>query len=291
MDGQMKSQAVDRPGSRGQVAGPGAGSSKRGRSPGTDVAEVQKKDDEKHEVACEADGEEDDADKKEVQHESIRARLTREVRLQTEAKKKAAAAKKKQAEAKKKAHEKQQEAQQKMKQKMLQEAQKAKQEAQKQAKHAKKMAEAYAYYANIFNESVRRTAKLQSVLAERRNEDRRNGASTRSTEETSTLRKKLAETNLFNTKLLYSNKLLQNESLTKRQKAEIIERLDEAASEREVKLVYESLVKALGGNSRPMTEGAQRQVLGSSSQATRSASSVISESYEADRWAKLAGIK
>jgi len=217
-------------------------------------------------------------------------RLAREARLQTEAKKKAQAAKKQQKEAQQKAQKKQQEAQQKMKQKRQQEAQKAKQEAQKQAKQAKKMQEAYAYYANIFNESVRRTAKLQSVLAESRNEARLNGASTRSTDETSTLRKKLAETNLFNTKLLYCNKLLQNESLTKRQKADIIERLDEASSEREVKLVYESLVKTLATPSRSLAEGA-RPVLGSSSQATRPASTVLSEGYEADRWAKLAGLK
>jgi hypothetical protein len=101
----------------------------------------------------------------------------------------------------------------------------------------------------------------------------------------------LAETNLFNTKLLYCNKLLQNESFTKRQKAEMIERLDEANSEREVKLVYESLVKTLGNSSsKSLSEGTQR-VLGSSSQATRAASTVISEGYEADRWAKLAGLK
>jgi len=224
------------------------------------------------------------------QVQEARRRLAREARLQTEAKKKAQAAKKQQKEAQQKAQKKQQEAQQKMKQKKQQEAQKAKQEAQEQAKQAKKMQEAYAYYANIFNESVRRTAKLQSVLAENRNVVRRNGAMTRSTDETSTLRKKLAETNLFNTKLLYCNKLLQNESLTKRQKADIIERLDEASSEREVKLVYESLVKTLATPSRSLAEGA-RPVLGSSSQATRPASMVLSEGYEADRWAKLAGLK
>jgi hypothetical protein len=230
----------------------------------------------------------DDDEKHQVQE--ARRRLAHEARIQTEAKKKAQAAKKQQKEAQKKAQQKQQEAQQKAKQKKQQDAQKAKQEAQKQAKQAKKMSEAYAYYANIFNESVRRTAKLQSVLAESRNEVSPNGTSTRSTEESSMLRKKLAETNLYNTKLLYCNKLLQNESLTKRQKAEVIERLDEAKSEREVKLVYESLVKTLGRPTRSLSEGTQR-VLGSSSQATRPASTVLSESYEADRWARLAGLK
>lgn len=269
-------QAVDRPGSRGQVSsmGPGAGSSKRGRTPGTDVAEAE---DKKEEA------------KDEKVHEA-RVRLSREMKIQAEAKKKATQAKKQQKEAQMKSKKAQQEAQMAAKKKQKQEAVKKQQEAQKQAKEAKKMAEAYSYFANIFNESVRRAGKLQSVLAESQEEVVRNGASTESSKETSVLRQKLAETNLFNTKLLYCNKLLQNEALTKRQKAEVIERLDEAKSEREVKLVYETLVKTLSGSPRRVTEGTSR-VLGSSSQATRPASSVISEGYEADRWARLAGLK
>jgi len=227
------------------------------------------------------------------QQETLRRRIDAEHRLQLEAKKKAQGAKKAQQEAQQKAKQKQQEAQQKAKQKKQQEAQKAKQEAQKQAKQAKKMQEAYAYYATKFNESVRRTGKLQSMLTEvsNRTETRLNGVSTRSTGDTDNLRKKLAETNLFNAKLLFTNKLLQNESLTKRQKAEVIERLDEAKSEREVKLVYESLVKTLAGSSRPLAENTQRRVLGSSSQATRPASTTLTEGFEADRWARLAGLK
>ena len=101
----------------------------------------------------------------------------------------------------------------------------------------------------------------------------------------------MAETNLFNAKLLFTNKLLQNESLTKRQKAEVIERLDEARSEREVKLVYESLTKALQGTtSRQLSESTDRGVLGSSSRPARPASTNLNEGFEADRWARLAGI-
>lgn len=233
----------------------------------------------------------DETEEKDEKVHEARMHLSREARVQTEAKKKAKQAKQEQQKAKQKSQAKQLEAQQQAKKGQKGKAVQAKQEAQKQAKKAKQLGEAYAYYANIFNESVRRTAKLQSVLAESRKVASQNGAATRSTVETSTLRKKLAETNLFNTKLLYCNKLLQNESLTKRQKADIIERLDEAKSEREVTLVYESLVKTLGAApSRSLSEGTQR-VLGSSSQATRSASTVISEGYEADRWAKLAGLK
>jgi len=141
---------------------------------------------------------------------------------------------------------------------------------------------------------VRRTEKLQGMLAEAtaRNGSSKNGASTRLAE--TTLREKLAEVNLFNAKLLFTNKLLQNESLTKRQKAEVIERLDEAQNVREAKLVYESLVKALqgGSNGRTVTESASRGVVGSSSRPARPAAtaSSLNEGFEADRWAKLAGI-
>jgi len=243
----------------------------------------------------EADDQQDEADEKQEETQQVqeaRRQLTREARVQDGAKKKAQSAKKQQREAQQKVKQKQQEVQQKLKQKKQLEAQKAKQEAQKQAKQAKKMQEAYVFYANIFNESVRRTAKLRSVLlAESRKVIRHNGVTTRSTAETLNLRKKLAETNLFNMKLLYCNKLLQNESLTRRQKAEIIEQLDETSSTREVKLVYETLIKTLARSSRQMSEGNNRQIMGSSSQATRPASTVLSENVETDRWARLAGLK
>jgi hypothetical protein len=238
--------------------------------------------------------------------ESVQLRLAAEKKLQVEAKKKAQAAKQKQNEAQKKAQQKQKEAKQKQmeaqkkaKQKQMKEAQKAKadaqkaqKEAQQKAKQAKQMKEAYDFFATKFNESVRRTARLQTLLAEvsKRDGSSPNGDQTRMAGDSDNLRKKLAETNLFNMKLLYTNKLLQNESLTRRQKADVIERLDEATTEREVKLVYESLVKTLTNKPNNLAEGTTR-VIGSSSAPTRSASTVLNESYEADRWAKLAGIK
>ena len=144
-----------------------------------------------------------------------------------------------------------------------------------------------------FNESVERTNKMSRVLAEAKAKNARpNGAVRPVTEspDVATLRNKLTESNLFNAKLIYTNKLLQNEALSRKQKAEIIERLDEAKSLREVKLVYESLSKTLAGTSRPLKEGADREVIGSSSRATRPASTPINEGYETNRWAELAGI-
>lgn len=207
--------------------------------------------------------------------EALRRKISAELALQTEAKKKATQAKKKQMEAQKKAKQA----------KKMQEKQQAK-------KDAKKMQEAYNYFATKFNESVARTNKLKGMLAEATRKGAvLNGGAKKSAAETD-LRNKLAETNLFNAKLLFTNKLLQNESLTKRQKAEVIERLDEAKSEREVKLVYESLVKTLTASTNKLTESADRGVIGSSSRPARpaSATNTLNEGFEADRWARLAGI-
>ena len=144
------------------------------------------------------------------------------------------------------------------------------------------------------NESTNRARNISRVLTESnsRGGHNLNGRPNRPAERSAetNLRNKLAETNLFNAKLIYTNKLLQNDSLSKRQKASVIERLDEARSLREVKLIYESLAKTLAGNSRPLSESADRKVLGSASRPTRPASTSLNEGVETDRWAKLAGI-
>lgn len=110
------------------------------------------------------------------------------------------------------------------------------------------------------------------------------------------LRTQLTETNLLNAKLLQANKLLQLEGLSAKQKAHVIDKLDEAASLREVKLVYETLVKTLT-DKKTVTEsvGSRAVIAGSSSRTTTrsSAQSVqpSGDSYETARWAQLAGIK
>jgi hypothetical protein len=79
--------------------------------------------------------------------------------------------------------------------------------------------------------------------------------------------------------------------MTPRQKVSIIEKLDEARNLREAKLVYESLMRTISSGKDRVNEGADRQVLGSASRATRPASTVsLNEGIEASRWAKLAGI-
>lgn len=156
-------------------------------------------------------------------------------------------------------------------------ADKAKKEADKAKKSKKRMSE-------MQNKIKEASQKLQKEGSENRGpatvaEDRG---------QVESLRKKLNESNLFNAKLLATNKLLQNESLSAKQKTSAIERLDEAKTVREVKLVYESIAKALS-NRRSLAEGSGK-VVGSSSRAT-APGATLTESVEANRWARLAGIK
>lgn len=148
----------------------------------------------------------------------------------------------------------------------------------------------YALVAERHNVSVTRIKKL-TEQAKKLVESRSNSvAQPAESKADKGLRKQLAEQNLLNVKLVFANKLLQNESLSKRQKAQVIERLDEARTEREAKLVYESLVKALSP-SKPLREGRETKIIGSSSRITRRGSSpILNEGFETDRWAALAGI-
>ena len=104
----------------------------------------------------------------------------------------------------------------------------------------------------------------------------------------------LSEMNLFNAKLLYANKLMQNRDLSIKQQRHIVESLDEAKTMGEAKILFESLSKSLvssrptrGGN---LSEGAIRRRSGSASAPVRSAQP-LNESVALDRWATLAGIK
>ena len=107
-----------------------------------------------------------------------------------------------------------------------------------------------------------------------------------------TLREQLTDLNLFNAKLLYVNKLLQNPNVSSTQRKSIIESLDDARSLREVKLLYKSLTESLSkGKSENLSESTARRTLGASSRPTKRASAQLSEATEVSRWAKLAGLK
>tara|TARA_Y100000310_G_C20022027_1_gene507820 strand:+ start:71 stop:436 length:366 start_codon:yes stop_codon:yes gene_type:complete len=105
------------------------------------------------------------------------------------------------------------------------------------------------------------------------------------------LKGQLVEMNLFNAKLLYANKLLQNKNLTVKQQRAIVEALDNAKTLREAKLLYKSLSESLarrGRGGKNLSESTIRTI-GSSSRSTRSAAPTRNGN-ETDRWAVLAGI-
>jgi hypothetical protein len=144
-------------------------------------------------------------------------------------------------------------------------------------------------------ESYRRRLRRRRVAEQRRRRGARASASRRTRQNPKTVRenralkRKLSEMNLFNAKLLYVNKLMQNRNVSSKQQRAIVEALDSAKTVREAKLVYDSLTRSL--KKRSLSEGSTgRRVLGSSSRPTRRGSSSASESGQTDRWAVLAGI-
>ena len=146
---------------------------------------------------------------------------------------------------------------------------------------------------NALADELGSVASVQSVpdatsgpVAERRRRSRR--ANNQVVRENRELKKQLDEMNLFNAKLLYVNKLIQNRNVSSKQQRAIVEALDNAKTVREAKLVYEGLTKSL--NKKSLSEGTRR-VLGSSSKPTRSGGATVNESAQTNRWATLAGIK
>jgi len=107
------------------------------------------------------------------------------------------------------------------------------------------------------------------------------------------LKSQLTEMNLFNAKLIYANKLLQNENLSRNQKLNVVKSLDKARSLREVKLLFRSLTESISGSDKSLTESSRRKVFGSASRPVTSGNptNLNEGSGDVDRWAVLAGIK
>lgn len=110
-----------------------------------------------------------------------------------------------------------------------------------------------------------------------------------------TMKGQLSEMNLFNAKLLYANKLMQNRDLSIKQQRHIVESLDEAKTLGEAKILFESLSKSLvkgtpNSSGRTMNESVSRSSVGSSSRPMTSGQP-LNEGVALDRWATLAGIR
>ena len=110
------------------------------------------------------------------------------------------------------------------------------------------------------------------------------------------MKSQLSEMNLFNAKLLYANKLMQNRDLSIKQQRHVVESLDEAKTLGEAKILFESLSKSLvsskpsRSSNKNLNESATRRNSNTSSAPVRSAQPRNSN-VALDRWATLAGIK
>jgi len=140
---------------------------------------------------------------------------------------------------------------------------------------------------------MRRTRRPRRQVAESRRtrsqrRARRPQRQNRIAEANTKLRKQLHEMNVFNAKLLFANKLMQNRDLTKKQQRAIVEALDSAKTVNEAKLLYKSLSASLKQQGGQLSESKNR-LLASSSRSTRSASPA-SNGVDGDRWAILAGL-
>ena len=135
---------------------------------------------------------------------------------------------------------------------------------------------------NKLNEAIRNLRRQNRSQSEKLNKYR--GA-------VNSLREQLEELNLFNAKLLYVNKLLQNKALTESQKKSVIKALDESNNLQEAKSLYTSLTETLSRSTDKKTLSESR-IIGSSSKSTTSSQSVkpSTSNNEVSRWQKLAGL-
>jgi len=104
------------------------------------------------------------------------------------------------------------------------------------------------------------------------------------------LKKDLNEINLLNAKLLYTNKIFRNKSLTESQKIKVLTAFDKATSKKEAELVYETLLEGL--KTTIVAKSPIKESLGSASKALGSAKSKpIIENDAFARMRELAGLK
>jgi hypothetical protein len=106
----------------------------------------------------------------------------------------------------------------------------------------------------------------------------------------STIKSELQEVNLFNAKLLYTNKIFKAKTLTESQKVKVLAAFDKAASVKEAKLVFETLSEGMKETKKTVNESMLR---GSASRAAGVAEKkpILEVNDQFARWQTLAGIK
>jgi len=106
----------------------------------------------------------------------------------------------------------------------------------------------------------------------------------------STIKTELSEVNLFNAKLLYTNKIFKAKNLTESQKVKVLAAFDKAASVKEAKLVFETLSEGMKETKKTVNESLLR---GSASKAAGVVAKkpILEVNDQFARWQTLAGIK
>ena len=103
------------------------------------------------------------------------------------------------------------------------------------------------------------------------------------------LKSELNEINLLNAKLLYTNKIFRNKSLTESQKIKVLTAFDKAKTKKEAQLVYETLTEGLKVS---ITKTSIKESLGSASKSLGNAiKKPIIENDAFARMRELAGLK
>ena len=101
-----------------------------------------------------------------------------------------------------------------------------------------------------------------------------------------TLRSELQEINLLNAKLLYTNKLFRNKSLSESQKVKVLAAFDKAKNKQEAQLIYETLL----GSVATVAKSSIKESLSSASKALGNATKPIIENDAFARMRELAGL-
>jgi len=140
-----------------------------------------------------------------------------------------------------------------------------------------------------------RQAELQDLrsAAERLAEDRKKLVSTNKKllRAIRNLQEKFDKVNLSNARLLYTNRVLTNNSLNERQKLKIVESLSNADSIEEAKVIFETLQSAVGSLPNRKQPKSLREVIQRTSSVSLRREPRETEGPEVSRMQILAGIK
>lgn len=105
-----------------------------------------------------------------------------------------------------------------------------------------------------------------------------------------TLNEELAEVNLLNAKLLYTNKIFKAKNLTENQKVQVLSAFDKADTVKEAKLVYETLKESLTKTETKKTFIQESKSYASKSVGTSPKQPVVDVNPVFERMKKLAGL-